>query len=112
MSCPRPTRAREDASMASAKLWLSLFGAFAGIALSCSCAALAVERIAPRSGPWEAGQFKFDEREKKTRRSLSGIACPGEPGNAKACLVVFDEGTVAHYVTLSADGYSIDNAVL
>lgn len=70
----------------------------------------AVERLSPVGGPWDAGKFKFADKEKKTRRALSGIACPGKPGSRTACLVVFDEGTVAHYVTLSRNGYEIDNA--
>jgi hypothetical protein len=72
----------------------------------------AEEWIAPIAGPWDAGKFEFGKKEKKekeTRRALSGIACPGTPGSGSACLVVFDEGTVAHYVVLSPDGYAIDN---
>jgi hypothetical protein len=34
--------------------------------------AFAAEKISPVGGPWEAGKFKFDSKENKTRRSLSG----------------------------------------
>lgn len=73
---------------------------------------VAAEKISPVSGPWEAGKFKFDTKENKMRRSLSGIACPGRPGERQKCLVVFDEGTVAHFVELGSDGYAIDNTVV
>jgi hypothetical protein len=70
----------------------------------------ASEEAKPVSGPWEAGEFTFPAKQKKTRKSLSGIACPSVPGaSAKSCLVVFDEGTQAHYVTISTGGYTIDN---
>lgn len=71
--------------------------------------AAAIERLSPVSGPWDAGKFTFEKKQKKTRQAVSGIACPGKPGDQTACLVVFDEGTVAHYVTLSRNGYEIDN---
>jgi hypothetical protein len=79
------------------------------MACSTIVPAAAVERLSPVSGPWDAGKFKFADKEKKTRRAVSGIACPGKPGSGTACLVVLDEGTVAHYVTLSRNGYEIDN---
>src|SRR5258708_3187847 len=79
--------------------------------LGTGCA-FAAEKISHVGAPWEAGKFKFDSKENKTRRSLSGIACPGQPGDGTKCLVVFDEGTVAHYVKLGSDGYSIDNSVV
>jgi len=78
----------------------------ATIAIAVGASVYAADRIVPIDGPWEAGKFKFEDKEKKTRRSLSGIACPGE---GVACLVVFDEGVVAHYVRLTASGYSIEN---
>lgn len=66
----------------------------------------------PVSGPWEAGDFEFPVKQKKTRKSLSGIACNDAAGGEKSCLVVFDEGTQAHYVTLSPGGYAIDNTAV
>jgi hypothetical protein len=78
----------------------------ATIAIAAGASVHAADRIAPMDGPWEAGKFKFEDKEKKTRQSLSGIACPGQ---GAACLVVFDEGVVAHYVRLTASGYSIEN---
>lgn len=66
--------------------------------------------VAPVSGPWDAGAFDFSSHSKKMRRALSGIACPGQVG--APCLVVFDEGVEARYVTLSGTGYVIDNTSL
>jgi hypothetical protein len=86
-------------------------GAAVCLLLGVNCA-LAAEKISPVGGPWEAGKFKFDRKENKTRRSLSGIACPGMLGDGAKCLVVFDEGTVAHYVKLGPEGYAIDNSVV
>jgi len=66
--------------------------------------------VRPLSGPWSGGKFTFASRENKTRRSLSGIACPGIGGTGGGkCLVVFDEGTMAHFVDLSSTGYTVDN---
>jgi Protein of unknown function (DUF3616) len=97
--------------MAGRQMRRQIAGALVGAAMifSGTAAALADNEIRPVSGPWEAGKFEFDKKQKKTRQALSGIACPGKPGSGSACLVVFDEGTVAHYVTLSPDGYTIDN---
>ncbi|QOZ51519.1 DUF3616 domain-containing protein [Bradyrhizobium sp. CCBAU 53338] len=66
--------------------------------------------VAPVSGPWDAGAFDFSSHSKKMRRALSGIACSGPVG--APCLVVFDEGVEARYVTLSSTGYVIDNTSL
>ena len=80
------------------------------LAASGATVCRASEEAKPVSGPWEAGEFTFPAKQKKTRKSLSGIACQNIPGaSAKPCLVVFDEGTQAHYVTISPDSYTIDN---
>jgi hypothetical protein len=64
----------------------------------------------PDSGPWSSGKsFSFERKEPKTRRSLSGIACPVNESKQRVCLVVFDEGIEARYVVLKEDGYSIDD---
>ncbi|WFU31462.1 DUF3616 domain-containing protein [Bradyrhizobium brasilense] len=77
------------------------------LAIGVALPSRADPEVKPLSGPWENGQFSFSSHRDKTRRSLSGIACPAA---GSRCLVVFDEGTTAHYVTISGDGYSIDNA--
>ncbi|PDT64852.1 hypothetical protein CO683_35515 [Bradyrhizobium ottawaense] len=83
------------------------------LAASGATASRASEEAKPVSGPWEAGEFTFPAKQKKTRKSLSGIACKSIPASStKSCLVVFDEGTQAHYVAISSDGYTIDNTEL
>jgi hypothetical protein len=82
------------------------------LAVPSATASWASEEAKPVSGPWEAGKFTFPKKQKKTRKALSGIACPGAPGERKSCLVVFDEGTQAHYVTLSSADYRIDNTAV
>nr|WP_249782083.1 MULTISPECIES: DUF3616 domain-containing protein [unclassified Bradyrhizobium] len=69
-----------------------------------------VPTVKPVAGPWEAGQFIFPSHANKARKSLSGIAC--NTGAGSPCLVVFDEGTLAHYVVVSSSGYVIDNAAV
>lgn len=59
--------------------------------------------VAPEGGPWPSGDgFAFDARPKKTRRSVSGVACPREadPSGRRTCLVAFDEGVEARFATL------------
>jgi hypothetical protein len=66
--------------------------------------------ISPDSGPWDIGKgFSFEKKEKKTRRSLSGIACPANESKERVCLVAFDEGVEARYVVLKDGGYTINN---
>src|SRR5262245_38944246 len=69
----------------------------------------AAPNLLPTSGPWKGGKFNFASSEKKTRKSLSGIACATRNVAGQTCLVVFDEGVEARYITLSADGYRVDN---
>jgi hypothetical protein len=57
--------------------------------------------IAPDSGPWEAqGSFDFSTDAKKTRRSLSGVACPASTSGQRQCLAAFDEGREARHLTI------------
>jgi hypothetical protein len=66
--------------------------------------------VRPLDGVWEPDRkFEFEDKQKKTRRSLSGISCPEHDGAHRTCLVVFDEGTVAHYIKLGSDGYRVVN---
>jgi hypothetical protein len=64
--------------------------------------------IAPQSGPLDAGMgFSFPSI--KTRRALSGIACPVSKSNERLCLAVFDEGAEARHLTINGDAYVPDN---
>lgn len=66
--------------------------------------------VAPNSGPWDAGGgFKFEKKEKKTRKALSGIACPANSSEQRLCLAVFDEGGEARYLIINDKAYAIDN---
>jgi hypothetical protein len=71
--------------------------------LACAAGAAPSEppRIAPQGGPWDAGRgFSFEHKVKKTRRSLSGIACPANASGQRLCLGAFDEGGEARYFVL------------
>jgi Protein of unknown function (DUF3616) len=73
--------------------------------------AFADELLKPDSNrPWDAGSgFSFKEKNKKTRQSLSGIACDKEVAGERTCLVVFDEGLEARHVVIKSNGYEVDN---
>lgn len=53
--------------------------------------------VKPDSGPWEVS--KEFNLEKKTRRSVSGIACVPGTGE-RVCVLVFDEGVQARHAVL------------
>jgi Protein of unknown function (DUF3616) len=64
--------------------------------------------IAPQSGPLDAGMgFSFPSI--KTRRALSGIACPVSKAREGLCLAVFDEGAEARHLTINGEAYVPDN---
>ena len=66
--------------------------------------------IAPDDGPWELnGGFKFKKNEDKTRRAMSGVACPSNSFGQRRCLAVFDEGGEARYLTTTLDIRSRQN---
>lgn len=68
-------------------------------AMSCIVAAQGPPTLKPSGGPWDAGAgFKFADKEKKTRRSVSGIACYLDAAKQPLCLVAFDEGVEARYM--------------
>lgn len=63
----------------------------------------------PSAGPLDAGNgFIFAQKPKKTRQSLSGIACPGLSAAPHLCLAVFDEGVEARYLTIEAKAIKPD----
>ena len=64
--------------------------------------------IAPQGGPLDAGMgFSFPSI--KTRRALSGIACPMSKSSERLCLAVFDEGAEARHLTINDEAYVPDN---
>jgi hypothetical protein len=64
--------------------------------------------VAPQSGALDAGVgFSFPSI--KTRRALSGIACPASRSRERLCLAVFDEGAEARHLMLNDDAYVPDN---
>jgi hypothetical protein len=73
--------------------------------------AFADKLLKPESDrPWDAGSgFSFKEKDKKTRQSLSGIACVEQVAGERTCLVVFDEGVEARHVVIKSNGYQVDN---
>ncbi|KQP18326.1 DUF3616 domain-containing protein [Pseudorhodoferax sp. Leaf267] len=59
--------------------------------------------IAPAGKPWSTGAgFEFADQQKKTRQSVSGIACAPNAAGVRMCLVVFDEGTQARFAEVDA----------
>ena len=57
--------------------------------------------IAPAGKAWRSGAgFQFADKEKSTRRSVSGIACAPGAARVPVCLVVFDEGMEARFAEL------------
>ncbi|WP_192642028.1 DUF3616 domain-containing protein [Bosea sp. OAE506] len=79
-----------------------LIGLCVALAPAPSTQAAEPPAIRPSAGPLEVGEgFAFASKPKKTRQSLSGIACPSLPAGApRLCLAVFDEGGEARYLTL------------
>jgi Protein of unknown function (DUF3616) len=45
----------------------------------------------------------------KTRRALSGVACPVSKSHERLCLAVFDEGAQGRHLTINDDAYIPDN---
>ena len=73
----------------------------------------AVDIAKPKAGPLDSGNgFVFAQKPKKTRQSLSGIACPGVSSAPRLCLAVFDEGVEARYLTIEADAIKPDQEVI
>jgi hypothetical protein len=64
--------------------------------------------VAPQSGPLDAG-LGFSFPSIKTRRALSGVACPVSQSHEHLCLAVFDEGAEARHLTINGDAYIPDN---
>jgi hypothetical protein len=66
--------------------------------------------VKPESGPWDAGGgFDFATKPKKTRQSVSGIACPAPNSREpRLCLIVFDEGVEARYASVTNNSFAVD----
>ena len=64
------------------------------------------------SGPWASGAgFDFDlgkKKLKKTRQSVSGMACNVDAAQQRICLLAFDEGAEARYAHVSQQALRID----
>lgn len=60
--------------------------------------------IRPEGPRWDRDDTSF-AFPRKTRRGLSGIACPAVQGERRICLAVFDEGTRAQFVDISGGGF-------
>jgi len=88
-------------TMASAVVASSLLGSGGFVAAEPSL-------LKPERGPWDGGSG-FSLLDKKTRRSVSGIACPPNASGQRLCLVVFDEGVEARYVVIHDNSYSMDD---
>lgn len=86
---------------------LPVLPVLASLALCCSLARAqplgAVPSMAPIGKAWPAGAgFQFADAEKKTRRSVSGIACAPNAAHASVCLLAFDEGMEARFAEIGA----------
>lgn len=55
-----------------------------------------------------ASDFQFASKPTKTRKSLSGIACPSETTVPRRCVAAFDEGGEARYVTIEGLRFTPD----
>ena len=70
-----------------------------------------VPSVQPDSAPWDSGAgFDFDlgkKKLKKTRQSVSGIACNLNPQRQRVCLLAFDEGAQARFATVSGKAWTI-----
>jgi hypothetical protein len=65
--------------------------------------------VAPKGSVWSSGAgFDFDTERNKTRRSVSGIACPKDvdASGQRTCLFAFDEGVEARLAVVAPDGIS------
>jgi hypothetical protein len=81
----------------------------ASVCLAVGTAAADPRLIKPQAGPLDAGDgFSFADRPKMTRQSVSGIACPRNTSGKRVCLIVFDEGIEARYVTLDGNAFRPD----
>ena len=69
-------------------------------------------RVQPDSGPWDSGAgFDFDlgkKKLKKTRQSVSGIACNLDARGQRICLLAFDEGAEARYAYVGDKAWRLD----
>jgi hypothetical protein len=58
-------------------------------------------KVSPEPLVWSvAPPFSFASKPKKTRRSISGIACPAPSGATRLCVAAFDEGVEARFVAI------------
>lgn len=93
----------------------SLLAASIALALVLGSAAAAQTSppvVKPTSRLWDSGAgFDFDlnkKKTKKTRQSLSGMACHRDATQQHICLMVFDEGAQARYAYVRANALAVD----
>lgn len=97
--------ARFGGAAAARALRLQLLVAAMAVVAGC---AHAQPLVAPDSGPWASGKgFQFDSREKKTRQSVSGMACNLDANQQPVCLVAFDEGVEARFASLGKEALTV-----
>lgn len=101
-------RAASDATCATptALLLPVALMAVAATAFAGAARAAEVPLVAPEGSVWSSGTgFDFDTRRNKTRRSVSGIACPkdADASGRRTCLVAFDEGVEARFAVVGPD---------
>ena len=69
-------------------------------------------RLQPDSGPWDSGAgFDFDlgkKKLKKSRQSVSAMACNLDARGQRICLLAFDEGTEARYAYVGDKAWRVD----
>lgn len=69
-------------------------------------------RLQPDNGPWASGAgFDFDlgkKKRKKTRQSVSGMACNLDASQRRICLLAFDEGAQARYAYVGDKSWTLD----
>jgi hypothetical protein len=72
--------------------------------------------VKPTSGPWDSGAgFDFDlskKKLKKTRQSVSGLACNLDAKQQRICLLAFDEGAEARYAYVEDKRLRVDSEAL
>jgi hypothetical protein len=92
---------------------LRAFTAFmiAALVANAEVAGAELPLVKPEGGPMSADEgFVFATKPQKTRRAVSGVACPELQSSSRPrfCLVVFDEGVEARYATIGTNSYVPD----
>lgn len=82
-------------------LLLALAGLVWGGTIAHAQPAVPPPNVAPTGKVWSTGAgFSFADKQKKTRRAASGMACAPNAARARVCLVAFDEGMEARFAEI------------